>query len=236
MTDPELELDPYIILDYVDDDERRNIRFGNVWLPYRRVESYVVHVLTPCQDDTNRVPSEASADFDMRTLRDDDIVRINYRFYTGFDVKRVIVNDLDGSETLLGSEAIVPHECPELIEAPTPEANQKKVAEQKPFWARDDSMWALMASFLAFFTAMVIGSLVLHDYMEDKYLWYANFQTTITIEIGMGCLAWVITDRLAAKRTYYLGEQTQTRWKLATAYSIVATLNVALVMYITAKS
>lgn len=236
-TDSSLDLDPYLMIDYVDDEWRKNIRFGDLWLPYMRVMTYLQRELTPVQYETSREPQEVAADFDLRILHDEDLVRIGHRFYSGFDVKKVLISDLeDGIEELLSDEAVMPHECPELIEVPTPETNQKKVAEKKPFWARDDSMWALMASFLAFFTAMFIGSLVLHDYMEDKYLWYANFQTTIAIEIGMGCLAWVITDRLAAKRTYYLGEQTQTRWKLATAYSIAATLNVALVMYITAKS
>ncbi len=237
-TDPSLDLDPYLMIDYVDDEWRRNVRFGDLWLPYTRVAAYLQRELTPVQYETSREPQEVSASFDLRILRDEDLVRIGSRFYNGFDVKKLLISDLeDGVEELLSDEAIRPHECASLIETPTTAAVDKPEAqEKKPFWARDDSMWALMASFLAFFTAMVIGSLVLHDYMEDKYLWYANFQTTITIEIGMGCLAWVITDRLAAKRTYYLGEQTQTRWKLATAYSIVATLNVALVMYITAKS
>lgn len=237
VTDPELELDPYIVMDYVDDDERRNVRFGDVWLPYRRVESYVLHALTPCQEDTNRMPSEASADFDMRTLRDDDLVRINYRFYTGFDVKRIIVDDLDGSETLLGSGAIMPHECPDPFEIPASIVGQEEVVEKKPFWESDKSLLAFIPAMWGALLSATLAFMMFYDYLDGLYLSYpysVGVMAAFT-EIGVMSLAWLVTQRMIAKHAYDLDEKPALRWKLTAYLCTTSALNIALMLYAIGK-
>jgi hypothetical protein len=227
LTNPELELDPYFIMDYVDDDERRTVRFGDVWLPYRRVESYLLLVLTPCQDDTSRTPLEASAEFDMRTLRDDDIVRINYRFYTGFDV-------LDGSETLLGSGAIVPHECPERIEIPASDT-EKKAAEKKPFWESDKSLLVFIPAMWGAFLSAMLAFMMLYDYLDDLFLNYPVGPLTTLTGIGVLSLAWLVTQHMASKHAYNLDEEPALRWKLTTFLCAASVLNITLMLYAIAK-
>lgn len=235
VTDPELELDPYIIMDYVDGDERRNVRFGDVWLPYRRVESYVLLVLTPSQDDTSRVPSEASANFDMRTLRDDDLVRINYRFYTGFDLKRVIADDLDGSETLLGSEAIMPHGCPEPFRVPELATDEAETAKKLPFWESNQSLPAFLVALTGGLGSLLMMLITVGDYIQSTYLGYRPAAVGMAVEVGILCLSWLITEYLAAKRSASLGESTLVSWKLTAVCCCAGVLNIALMLYAIAK-
>lgn len=236
LTDPALELDAYIALDYIDDEWRKNVRFGTVWLPYTRLAAYLQRELGPCQYETARDRTEAGEDFDMRTLRDGDLVRIQHQFYNGFDIKQLLASDLEqGPEELLGEGAIVPHECPEPVTT-TVHVIDEPEKDKKPFWQSDKSIVPLMASFGAALYTLLFGIMLLSDYVDDLYVWYSGLRTALTFELGLISLSWLIAEHLSAKRVYSIDETTPLRWKLTTSYCTIAALNSVVMMYVISKS